>query len=582
MVQAYGNNLHLGRVVGTNTPVVLPASARKQHVYVCGGTGVGKSKLLEHMIRRDILEWSRTKCGLILLDPHGSIFDNLIAWLADPRNKMDRPIIPIDLRSNRWAVSYNLLHQRPTVNTSVIVDNFVEAMAHVWGESGTTNTPLFARNARMVLRTLYEGHFTLSDVVHLMDSSGKQVRQAMSAKVTDPVAKRHWREVDQLSSRDFIDRMSSTLNRLERFVGHELFRAILGQPDESLDLYQAMEDGAIILVSLATEEGKISEENAHTFGTLLLSDLWTAAKMRRKANNPKPFYVYLDEFQEFITPTIAKSLDQARGFGLHLTMSHQFPLQLKNSGEHGQRLYDSVMENASSKIIFRLQNIENLTPLAHSLFMGVLDPDEVKHRLYSTKVMGYADEIQEDRSRSTTRGQGGASHSSSTRSEGEGGSERMNPDEEEMGSLSAWNQCFSDASGSSESWMNSETESVSQRHVLRPTMGRELSSVQFRSIDEQLFRAMQGLFRQQDRHYAVRMVGQQAPLFARTPDVRPCCPTPTEVKRYFDRQCKRWPFFLPLLEAQHRIDARLTELPKHLLEGASEEAPTARRMLKES
>lgn len=133
MIPVVGNSLPIGHAVGRNTPVVLPASARKQHVYICGGTGVGKSKLLEHMIRRDILDWSRSKCGLILIDPHGSIFDNLMQWLADPRNKLERPIIPIDLRSDRWAVSYNMLRNQPTVNSSVIVDNFVEAMAHVWG-----------------------------------------------------------------------------------------------------------------------------------------------------------------------------------------------------------------------------------------------------------------------------------------------------------------------------------------------------------------------------------------------------------------------------------------------------------------
>lgn len=90
----------------------------------------------------------------------------------------------------------------------------------------------------------------------------------------------------------------------------------------------------------------------------------------------------MDEFQRFVTPTIAENLDEARGFGLHLTMAHQFPKQLLNAGEHGRRVYDSIMKKASSKVVFRLADQENLEPLARWLFMAVMNPDEIKHQLF--------------------------------------------------------------------------------------------------------------------------------------------------------------------------------------------------------
>jgi type IV secretory pathway TraG/TraD family ATPase VirD4 len=90
---------------------------------------------------------------------------------------------------------------------------------------------------------------------------------------------------------------------------------------------------------------------------------------------PPPFYLYIDEFQRFVTPTIAENLDEARGFGLHLTLAHQYPSQLiEASRDYGQRLYESVMENARSKVVFSLSLRErNLAPLADWLYSGTYD-----------------------------------------------------------------------------------------------------------------------------------------------------------------------------------------------------------------
>src|SRR5207244_8443366 len=100
-----------------------------------------------------------------------------------------------------------------------------------------------------------------------------------------------------------------------RFLRTQTMRNMFGLPNVSLDVRLALDEGAIILVSLATERARVSKENAELFATLLLSDLWTAAQERGKRDGVKPFYVYLDEFQRFVTPTIADNLDEARGFG---------------------------------------------------------------------------------------------------------------------------------------------------------------------------------------------------------------------------------------------------------------------------
>ena len=182
------NSLNLGTLAGSSTPLILPGSARERHLYVCGGTGVGKSKFLEHCIRQDILNWRDSRCGLILLDPHGLIYQNTMTWLA--RHGLKRDIVPIDLQRDDWIVSYNLLRKRKESDPAVVVANFVRALSHVWGASGTDQTPLFARWAGVILRTLYENEYTISDVSHLLERH--DIRRAMSAKLSDHAARRAW------------------------------------------------------------------------------------------------------------------------------------------------------------------------------------------------------------------------------------------------------------------------------------------------------------------------------------------------------------------------------------------------------
>src|SRR5205814_6946016 len=91
MRPARGNDLTIGTIAGTTGSLVLPASARERHLYLCGGTGVGKSKFLEHCVRQDIVNWSESRSGLLLLDPHGLVYQNVMAWLA--RHGLKRPVI---------------------------------------------------------------------------------------------------------------------------------------------------------------------------------------------------------------------------------------------------------------------------------------------------------------------------------------------------------------------------------------------------------------------------------------------------------------------------------------------------------
>jgi hypothetical protein len=578
MSRAPGNKLEIGMVDGKGVPLEMTPEMRSTHLYVCGSTGTGKSKMLENLARQDIVNWPESKCGMLLLDPHGSLYDSLINWIAwkEPHLK-DIPIVPIDLRGGDWTVAYNVLRPRPKADTSVIVTNFVQAMSYVFGVDGTATTPLFARVGSDVLWPLYENKMTLLEAEYLIDRINKRIRSEITQGISKRSVAQAWEYANTLSPRDFDAQISSTLNRFHSFLRNEKLRLMFGQRGTSLDLGKALEEGSIILVNLSTEGVRVSEEDAALFATLLLSDLWTSAKERGKGTEQqdvKPFYVYIDEFQNFITPTIAENLDQARGYGIHLTLANQFPRQILHAGANGAKVYDSVMANARSKIVFETRSEENLRPLALDLFMGVMNPDEIKLALHSTKVMDYVEETRIVQSRGENWSDATGLFTGETGTESEGGS-IVGGSEQDSAS---WNRSSADSTGTSEMRVRGGSSSESEVPFLKPVLGKELSSVQFRPLEEQLFRAMAALNDQDQRHAVARVVGMRAPVTVVTPTVTKKPTTPDMAQSFLTHTYEKLPFALPNVKAHKQIADRQKEFEAGLGKPIAEPATARRRI----
>lgn len=571
-----GNHLELGIVDGSGFPLKMTPEMRSTHLYICGASGTGKSKMLEHLIRQDVKHWHKSKCGALIVDPHGSLYDSLINWIAwnEPYLK-DVPIVPIDLRQNEWTIGYNVMRPRPAGDPAVAVHNFVQAMAYVWGADGTQNTPLFARICKEVLWALYEKRLTLVEAKYLIDRVNKRVR----TELTQGLSKHSegWAFKNALSPRDLDLQLSSTDNRFQPFLDLDKLRLMFGQNGRSLDLGKALDEGQIVIANVSTQGGLVSEEGASLFGTLLLSDLWTAAKERGKGTEQgdvKPFYLYIDEFQNFVTPTIAKNLDQARGFGLHLTLANQFPRQILHAAANGPQVYDSVMANARSKIVFSLEGSENLKPLAESLFMGVMNPDEIKFKLYSRKVMDYVEETRIIQSESENWSDGVGEFAGSTETESVGGA--IHDGSEQDARL--WNQASAMSGGTSRTSMTGGSRGKTKAPFLKPVFGEELSSIQFRSLEEQLFRAMASLFDQDQRHGVARLVGMRAPLNIVTPLVQKKPATQKMTASFLASVYEKLPFALRSEDAHKQIEERQNKI-KQGASGVEEELIAVRRRI---
>lgn len=544
-----GNDLFFGDTSGR--PVVLPAHRRDQHLYVCGASRTGKSKFLESLIRQDIRNRWKTGCGVLVLDWHGRLYDDLLRWLAWEDLEIDEPVVLIDLRRDENIVAYDLLRQRgPDAYPSVVVNTLVKDTAYVWGQSSTDQTPRFAKMMSMILRILYLHGLTFMDSSHLITRHMTALKRAMTEYVTDPELRDEWSFLHDLKPEKLNDLLESTVNRLWRFNQNPLMRAMFGQGGSSLSLAQVLDEGHIVLVSLARGKGKANDEDAETMATLLLSDLWSAAQERGKSGAsagkaPKPFYIYLDEFQRFVTPTLAENLDEAGGFGLHMTMAHQYPTQLLDRGEAGRCLYNSVMANAATKVVLRTAHQGDLEPLARQLFTGVMNPDEVKLVLEATRVLDY-----EEETRTVT-------------SSIEGGSEGESVPIDPPGDL-AWTP-GQKSSGSN--WSSVRTEQTS----LRPVMGKEVSSIQFRSLEEQLHRAVAQINTLQRRNCLARLAESNSPVAFRTPDVVDAFDETERVEKYRRETLAKWPFVLSIDEAQRRLSLRSGELERRFLAQSHDE-----------
>lgn len=573
-----GNRLELGIVDGKGVPLEMTPAMRSTHLYICGATGTGKSKMLESLIRQDIKQWHKSKCGALIIDPHGSLYDSIINWIAwNEKYLKDVPIVPIDLRQKDWTIGYNVMRPRREAERSVMIDNMILAMAYVFGLDGTAQTPLFSRRGNSVLWSLLEKEMTLLEAEFLIDPVNKRLRSQLTEGLSQRSIAQEWTFANSLSPKDFDQQFSSTLNRFSTFLRNEKLRLMFGQDKASLDLGKAIEEGQIIIANVSTQGARVSKEQASLFATLLLNDLWTAASERGKGmeeGDVKPFYVYVDEFQNFITPTIAQSLDEARGFGLHLTLANQFPRQILHAGASGPAVYDSVMANARSKIIFSLEGEENLRPLAQSLFMGVFNPDEIKLKLTSRKVMDYVQRVWSVVSESENWSEAVGEFTGNTATDSEGGAIRDGADEEAR----IWNIANAASSGTSRISARGGGRSESKVPYLMPVFGEEVSSITYRSLEEQLHRAMAALFDQQQRHGVARLVGMRAPLNIMTPivDRKPTSKEMTD--SYLTRVYERLPFALRSAEAHKQIEERQKRLTGEISTTANEPVAVRRRI----
>ncbi len=320
---------------GTHNRFGILPDDRLRHVWIIGKTGVGKSTLLLRLIAQDLAAGR----GVGVLDPHGDLA--LAATALVPKSRTNQTVL-FDPADPENAVAFNVLRQGGgQLDAHLIASGLVAVFRKHWADMWGPRLEHVLRSA--ILAVVADPRATLLFLYRFLTED--ELREKVAARITDPVVRQFW-TVEFPSYRPQLqaEALSPVLNKLGAFVANQPIRRIVGQQRSKLDLGQLMDDSGVLIANLSV--GRLGEDASRLLGSLLLSSIQLAA-MRRPPGAP-PFFLYVDEFQHFVTESLSTMLSEARKFGVGLTLSHQYLAQLPPG------LMDAVRGNVGSLVIMRV------------------------------------------------------------------------------------------------------------------------------------------------------------------------------------------------------------------------------------
>ncbi|MBI4449687.1 type IV secretion system DNA-binding domain-containing protein [Candidatus Uhrbacteria bacterium] len=369
----------LGEAVyrGRRTIVRLKRADRQRHMYLIGGTGTGKSTLMEEMAKQDILAGE----GVCIIDPHGSFVENVLPCI--PRERADDVIIfnPSDVER---PVGLNMLE----ADTPEAQDFATQEMIAIFYKLVTDPSmigPMFEhymRNAMLTLMSDPKNPGTLVEIPRILTDPAFQKLKLKT--VTDPIIRAFWeKELPQTSGQTKGEMLPYLVSKIGRFIENTMVRNIIGQQHSGFDFREVMDKRKILLVNLS--KGKVGEMNATLMGLIIVTKLQMAALAR--ADMPeadrKDFYLYIDEFQNFVTDSIATILAEARKYRLNLIMAHQYIGQLVQNND--TRVRDAIFGNVGTIISYRI-GVDDSETIAKQLAPVVTEFDLLNIEKYNAYI----------------------------------------------------------------------------------------------------------------------------------------------------------------------------------------------------
>lgn len=371
-------------------------------MHVIGGSGKGKSKFLEWLVRRDIREGH----GLCVIDWHGTLFKDLVrycAYLDVGLNHDFRSVILLNPSQPDYITGFNpFMNQGADIATQV--SRRIDATIRPWGITDTNLMPTFERICRLLYTFAVEQGETLPNAAQLLQFDKPELRQYAIDVISDSYIKQQWQQLTQIKTfRDWKEFVLSTENRLSRFLASKTIKRFMGMTSGNLNLREAMDQGKIVIVNLGSSSF-LDRESARVFASLLLNEFFEVAMLRANeapaGQKPRPFALYLDEFQEYITEDIAAMLDQVRKGGLHMVLAHQHLGHLIDN----QRLLQSILTNARIRAVFGGLSYSDASLLANEMFLPDLNTRQIKKAYYHT-IHLYEEQTRTVKSRSRGYGQ---------------------------------------------------------------------------------------------------------------------------------------------------------------------------------
>ncbi len=348
-LQCYKDGILLGINVYRNryTPVYMKRDDRTRHHYIIGKSGTGKSVYISAIARQDIRAWD----GVCVVDPHGDLVEEVLEYVPKSRAK---DIIYFDAWDEARPMGLNLYEIHHVAEADRAVNDAVEMFIKMFGPEifGPRIQEYFKYGSLTLLEDIEEWA-TLIDVPRLFTDDA--YREYKTWRVKNPVV-RNFREktYNAMGDREKQEIIPYFTSKFVSFITNSLIRNIIGQTKSWFNFEDVMNNQKILLINLS--KGKIWQLNAQLLGMIIVSKIYNGAMARQKIakKDRKDFYLYVDEFQNFITDTFADILSEARKYRLNLIMAHQFIAQLDGTWAEKSQVKDAVFGNVWTMQSFKV------------------------------------------------------------------------------------------------------------------------------------------------------------------------------------------------------------------------------------
>ena len=312
---------------------------RSRHVYIIGQTGAGKSGLLELFALSDIFHSQ----GYAIIDPHGDFAINNMKFI--PGSRLN-DVVYFNPADTAYPLGFNPLEVTNPNQKTNISSEVIGVLKRMFGDSWGPRLEYILRYT--ILALLDRPETTMLDITRML--TDKNFRKETLGYCRDTVVLQFWNvEFASWNDKFVAEAVAPVLNKVGAFTANPIIRNIIGQPKSTFNIRQIMDEGKILIVNLS--KGLIGEDNAAILGSFLVTKIQLAAMSRSDIpdiRDRRPFYLYVDEFQNFATDSFATILSEARKYGLNLTVANQYISQMNET------VRDAVFGNVGTMISFRV------------------------------------------------------------------------------------------------------------------------------------------------------------------------------------------------------------------------------------
>lgn len=332
---------------GEDRLIRMKKEDRRRHLYIIGQTGTGKSSLFQGMIRQDMENGD----GLAVIDPHGELAEMVLGYV--PKERAD-DVIYFNPGDTARPMGLNMLEYDPEYPESktFAVNELIEIFEKLYNmKTHGTGGPMFEqymRNALLLIMDHPESGSTLVEVSKVL--ADKDFRKYKLSKCKNMVVKNFWEmEAEKAGGEASLANMVPYItSKMNVFIANDIMRPIISQQKSTINFKEAMNNKKIIIVNLS--KGKLGDINSYLLGMIIVGKLLISAFSRGDIEESKrnDFYLYIDEFQNVATNTMASILAEARKYRLNMIFAHQYIAQVEED------IQKAVFGNVGSMLSYRV------------------------------------------------------------------------------------------------------------------------------------------------------------------------------------------------------------------------------------